>query len=216
MNIDDILASVSNNERIPQRASDLQALTRAWVAERCAPELLPYPEELVDRVMERIKTQIETVEDMTGTMDPSANFNLIIIQTELERFKFLIRSFLRARIAKLDKYPHHHLPSAHLSATESQYLTHRCTLLTHHFSTSFLSSFPAQLQKLDDRAGGISMVDAPDVDAAVFVRVLRDAGHVEVQGEGGVGVVELRRGDVWCVRWSAVREACLRGDVEMV
>jgi len=58
MNIDDILASVSNNERIPQRTSDLQALTRAWVAERCAPELLPYPEELVDRVMERIKTQV--------------------------------------------------------------------------------------------------------------------------------------------------------------
>ncbi|KAH0274903.1 hypothetical protein KCU91_g4940, partial [Aureobasidium melanogenum] len=159
---------------------------------------------------------IETVEDMTGTMDPSANFNLIITQTELERFKFLIRSFLRARIAKLDKYPHHHLPSPNLSATESQYLTHRVSLLSHHFSTSFLSSFPAQLQKLDDTAGGISMVDAPDVDAAVFVRVLRDAGHVEVQGEQGVGIVELRRGDVWCVRWSAVKEACLRGDVEMV
>jgi GINS complex subunit 4 len=198
---------------------------------------------------------------MTGTMDPSANFNLIITQTELERFKFLIRSFLRARIAKvcfsippfpfpitiitalksslllpslppsclpiskenttnpslqLDKYPHHHLSSPNLSTTESQYVTHRCTLLTHHFSTSFLSSFPAQLQKLDDTAGGISMVDAPDIDAAVFVRVLRDAGHVEVQGEQGVGVVELRRGDVWCVRWSAVKEACLRGDVEMV
>jgi GINS complex subunit 4 len=117
---------------------------------------------------------------------------------------------------KLDKYPHHHLSSPNLSPTESQYVTHRCTLLSHHFSTSFLSSFPPQLQKLDDTAGGISMVDAPDVDAAVFVRVLRDAGHVEVQGEAGVGVVELRRGDVWCVRWSAVREACLRGDVEMV
>lgn len=58
MNIDDILASVSNTERIPQRSSDLQALTRAWVAERCAPELLPYPEELIDRVMERIKMQV--------------------------------------------------------------------------------------------------------------------------------------------------------------
>jgi GINS complex subunit 4 len=58
MNIDDILASVSNTERIPQRTSDLQALTRAWVAERCAPELLPYPEELIDRVMERIKMQV--------------------------------------------------------------------------------------------------------------------------------------------------------------
>lgn len=60
------------------------------------------------------------------------------------------------------------------------------------------------------------MVDAPDVDAAVFCRILRDTGTVEVQGEQGVGVVELRRGDVWCVRWSAVKEAVLRGDVEMV
>lgn len=34
-------------------------------------------------------------------MDPKANFALIIIQTELERFKFLVRSFLRARIAKV-------------------------------------------------------------------------------------------------------------------
>lgn len=58
MDIDDILASVSNTDRVSQRSSDLQALTRAWVAERCAPELLPYPEELIDRVMDRIKVQV--------------------------------------------------------------------------------------------------------------------------------------------------------------
>lgn len=34
-------------------------------------------------------------------MDPAANFKLVIIQTELERFKFLVRSFLRARMAKV-------------------------------------------------------------------------------------------------------------------
>lgn len=38
---------------------------------------------------------------MTGTMDPKSNFTLVILQTELERFKFLVRSFLRARIAKV-------------------------------------------------------------------------------------------------------------------
>jgi GINS complex subunit 4 len=37
---------------------------------------------------------------MTGTMDPKSNFTLVVLQTELERFKFLVRSFLRARIAK--------------------------------------------------------------------------------------------------------------------
>jgi GINS complex subunit 4 len=38
---------------------------------------------------------------MTGDMDPKTNFALIVIQTELERHKFLVRSYLRARIAKV-------------------------------------------------------------------------------------------------------------------
>ena len=46
-------------------------------------------------------SKIELVEEQTGNIDPKTNFRLIIIQTELERFKFLVRSFLRARIAKV-------------------------------------------------------------------------------------------------------------------
>lgn len=55
--IADILASVSA-PRIPQRTLDLQALTRAWINERTAPELLPYPADLVDRIMDRIRQQV--------------------------------------------------------------------------------------------------------------------------------------------------------------
>lgn len=57
--IQDILNSVSGPS-IPQRTLDLQALTRAWVNERTSPELLPYPSDLADRVMDRIKTQVST------------------------------------------------------------------------------------------------------------------------------------------------------------
>ncbi|MDA4132355.1 MAG: hypothetical protein OK454_04425 [Thaumarchaeota archaeon] len=56
---------------------------------------------LFERVNERIKKQIETVEELTGVMDPKTNFALIVIQTELERYKYLVRSYLRARIAKV-------------------------------------------------------------------------------------------------------------------
>ncbi len=38
---------------------------------------------------------------MTGDMDPKTNFALIVIQTELERYKYLVRGYLRARIAKV-------------------------------------------------------------------------------------------------------------------
>ena len=51
--------------------------------------------------VEIVASQIELLEEQTGNVDPKTNFRLIIIQTELERFKFLVRSYLRARIAKV-------------------------------------------------------------------------------------------------------------------
>ena len=171
-------------------------------------------------------------------MDPKSNFTLVILQTELERFKFLVRSFLRARISKvritgqdskyrvltnyqIDKYPLHYRqlvvedPNI-LSPLEQQYLQSHQALLSSHYHSSFLSSFPQSLQKLDDATGGISMVDKPDEDSAVFCRVLRDAGSVEIQGETGAGDIYLKRGDIWVLRWSAVREAVVRGEVELI
>jgi GINS complex subunit 4 len=63
-----------------------------------------------ERINDRIKAQIERVEDLTGDMDPKTNFSLIIIQTELERYKFLVRSYLRARLAKVVHPLHIRLP----------------------------------------------------------------------------------------------------------
>lgn len=56
---------------------------------------------LLERINQRVKAQIEKVEEMTGDMDPKTNFALIVIQTELERYKYIVRSYLRARIAKV-------------------------------------------------------------------------------------------------------------------
>jgi len=57
MDIDDILAEISG-PTIPQESLDLQALTRLWVAERVAPEILPWPEELMTRMLTRLRQQV--------------------------------------------------------------------------------------------------------------------------------------------------------------
>lgn len=46
-------------------------------------------------------TQIEFVEEQSGNLDAKTNFRLIIVQTELERVKFIVRSLVRTRIAKV-------------------------------------------------------------------------------------------------------------------
>jgi GINS complex subunit 4 len=58
MDIDDLLAEVTTDEATPLETRDLQLLTRAWVAERAAPELLPWPEDVMDRVLGRIARQV--------------------------------------------------------------------------------------------------------------------------------------------------------------
>lgn len=53
---DDRLRPYSSTSSTP--AQDLQDLTKQWIAERGAPEILPYHGALLDRVMERVREQV--------------------------------------------------------------------------------------------------------------------------------------------------------------
>lgn len=122
---------------------------------------------------------------------------------------------------QIDKHPLHYHSIASsadssdqqiLSKLESQYLVSHQALLSSHYNASFLSLFPTQLQKLDDTTGGISMIDKPDEDTAVFCRVLRD-GYVARPPDDDI---ELKRGDVWVLRWTTIRDKVKSGDVELI
>ena len=67
------------------------------------------------------------------------------------------------------------------------------------------------------------MVQGPDTREAVFVRCLADevlllAPPGPGEGDDGEEVYggTMRMGDVWVVRWEAVKEAWERGDVEVL
>ncbi|OJJ86071.1 putative GINS DNA replication complex subunit Sld5 [Aspergillus glaucus CBS 516.65] len=267
MDIDDILASVDRDANIqtPESATlDHQLLTRFWVAERAVSELLPWPASLMDRMMERVRRQIEAIEDLAASSgDPTAttnnatlNLKLSILQTDLARTQYLIRSLLRQRLSKLTKHSMHYLllispnhnpsqptQSSQLSQTQQQqpedsvptpddmantsplspqetsFIHAHQTLLARHYGSSFLSAFPPQLRRLDDNAGGTSMVQGPEGKEAVFVRCLVDeVGVVVPPGDGVEEMVGtgMRMGDVWVVRWEGVRGAWERGEVEVL
>ena len=78
MDIDDILDSVSTPIQIPQQTLDHHALVRQWIAERSAPELLPWDESLMDRVMERIRKQVGAYAALLGE-----TFKLITLRSNM-------------------------------------------------------------------------------------------------------------------------------------
>ncbi|CAG8013185.1 unnamed protein product [Penicillium nalgiovense] len=279
MDIDDILASVDRGPGAsPESAAlDHQLLTRFWVAERAVSEVLPWPAPLMERIMDRVRIQIsntirhlqiETIEDLAAssetslptaanTHNPNLNLRLSILQTDLARSQYIVRSLLRARLAKITKYSMHYLvllasrnknPLASqtqstassqnpnqqpedsvpdlseltdlvpLSEPETSFLHAHQTLLAGHYAGSFMGAFPRQLRRLDDNAGGTSMIQGPDLKEVVFVRCLGAEVPVVVGGEEEeyeTGVT-MRMGDVWVVRWEGVKGAWGRGEVELL
>lgn len=139
----------------------------------------------------------------------------------------LCRSFLFSQkksktysVIQIDKHAIYILTTpairGRLSAPELSYLKSHLALLNSHFLSSFLRNFPEQLRRLDDKAGGISMVEEPDLDGAVFCKVVKDVEDRSVRIPGTDAEFELKRGDVYVVRYSAVREFVLSGEVELI
>lgn len=107
---------------------------------------------------------------------------------------------------------------APLSEPESSFLHAHQTLLAGHYAGSFMGAFPRQLRRLDDNAGGTSMIQGPELKEVVFVRCLGVEVPVVVGGEDeeyDTGVT-MRMGDVWVVRWEGVKAAWGRGEVELL
>lgn len=59
------------------------------------------------------------------------------------------------------------------------------------------------------------MVDTPDLDTAVFVRLLRDT-VIESKGVDSDGAVESSDGSILILRWSDAKPLVERGDAELV
>ncbi len=157
---------------------------------------------------------------MTGDTDPKTNFALIVIQTELERYRYLVRSYLRARIAKVDRHTLHYLSTdalrARLSEMELAYATRHQALLHNHYLSSFLSSFPPNLQNLNDTAAGVTMIETPDLESAVFIRVLRDGVLVAARGVDADDDARMRESDILILRWSDAKPLVDAGSAELV
>lgn len=165
MDIDALLSETTGTE---SGSSDLAGTV---ILEKLAPDILPYDASLVDRTVARLREQIDTVEQdelTTGLLS-------IILQSDIERVRYLLRSYMRTRLWKIDTYAQSLLAEpaqqGRLSPLERQYLFKHAALLGRHLEAAALDSMPSasSMKRLNDKAAaGISMVDEPDLTRAVF------------------------------------------------
>lgn len=240
---------------------DYTRLMTLWRNERCSPELLPFPTLLMNRMLRRVQEQIENIEnismgfyqdgaagvsqqpDESALGSNSDKLPLLCMEAELERVKFLIRSYLRCRMHKIDKYMLYLKQLEYtdngttlkelLSEQELLYHSRHFASLLKLFNSSVLRHMPPELQAVNDTEGSISMVDEPDWGKFVFLhvkvpseRALKEDPLLERNEYGKpcyiVTIqelnedVELTVGGIYVMRYEVIRDLLRDGKVELI
>ena len=143
---------------------------------------------------------------------------------EISRIKFLINSYLRVRLAKIQSYIFHYKAvdslgqpnsAARMTPEEATFAERYCQDLTSHFSSLAMRHMPADW----DPARLPASVPGPNLAQAVFVEVKADCPGLEVSDPAGLGrddTVELVRGDQLMVQYSSVARILEEGSIQLI
>ena len=78
---------------------EIESLIRAWCNEKASPDLLPYQGDLVDLFLSNVKAQQEHLAGEKRDV-----FEAGLYQLDIDRVKFVLASYLRARLAKVQRW----------------------------------------------------------------------------------------------------------------
>eukprot|EP00750_Incisomonas_marina_P019577 INCI3582.1.p1 GENE.INCI3582.1~~INCI3582.1.p1 ORF type:complete len:178 (+),score=36.44 INCI3582.1:252-785(+) len=82
-------------------------LRRSYMNEKLAPELLPFNEELVDTIKATLANQQDQIDEMEPA-DVGEGVMLSLLRMENDRIDFMLKSYLRARLQKIERYILHY------------------------------------------------------------------------------------------------------------
>ncbi|KAF2310297.1 hypothetical protein GH714_007623 [Hevea brasiliensis] len=130
--------------------TDVELLKRAWRNEKAAPEILQYESSLVQRIKEQIELAEQNVEMFEAdSIDP---LTVSLYQMDLDRTQFLLRSYLRVRLQKIEEYLFHILKTdeyLNRLSKQEQMFARRCTDdLGNHLDETVLSKLPDNYQSI--------------------------------------------------------------------
>ncbi|PCH34768.1 GINS complex Sld5 component [Wolfiporia cocos MD-104 SS10] len=208
---------------LPQEVAEetaFQQLIRHWMNERHSPDILPGQELLLGRILDHVRKQSDDVQLLRADPDSSEDehFRIMLVQTEVERVKFVVRSYVRTRLHKVEKYARWiaKTPEVHerLSKAELDHAKRYARLLEYHFTQSVLQSLPPDQQSLEEETAFMPpMTPEPDKLRPVFVHALRDCPHVQLP-DGST--ITMEKGRISLTPYYVIEHLLARGEVELV
>ena len=184
-------------------AEVLQKLEDAWLNEKHSPELQESKMEIVECMLDQIRTMEENLLKLK-----KGDVRTPVHRMELQRIKFMVNSYLRHRLLKIQKNiftvtkPDDDNPTK-MTAEEAEFAEKYRGLLQGHFDSLVLRHIPGtwDSEKVSPEP------PKPNLDSAVFVSVKKGVRGVDIKDNADMGRddhIDFTEGDQHIVQYSAV------------
>uniref|UniRef100_M4BXF7 GINS subunit domain-containing protein n=1 Tax=Hyaloperonospora arabidopsidis (strain Emoy2) TaxID=559515 RepID=M4BXF7_HYAAE len=183
---------------------DVVRMRTLWVNELHAPEILQYSDEMVSEMLEQIRNQQEYIDSINEDRDQLTEQKSLVnklYQMEIDRLRYMVSSYLRTRLRKIEKFAFHILEDAELMQ--------RLSVKERSFAQQFMMLYESHvndlaLSKLDEESRSLSaegMAAMNDSDGCLNVRTSAQAefGRLRVLSRQGRRRCAVRRqGSKFC------------------
>ncbi|XP_036156591.1 DNA replication complex GINS protein SLD5 [Myotis myotis] len=197
----------------------IERLEQAWMNEKFAPDLLESKPEIVECVMEQLDHMEENLRRAK-----KGDLKISIHRMEIERIRYVLSSYLRCRLMKIEKFfPHvlekektrHEEEPSRLSPEEFAFAKEYMASIETYLKNVALKHMPPNLQKVDL----LRSVPKPDLDSYVFLRVKERQENILVEPETDEQrdyVIDLEEGSQHLIRYKTVAPLVASGAVQLI
>ncbi|XP_014472288.1 PREDICTED: DNA replication complex GINS protein SLD5 [Dinoponera quadriceps] len=192
----------------------LQAIENAWMNEKFAPEILPHQSNLVDCMLQ----QIAHMERNVKRLDRS-DLRALVHRMEVDRIRYVISSYLRTRLEKIERYTLHILSEeanrgedeCYLTPGELRFAKEFLTSMETLFKTVALQHMPPNFQRFEVNKFTVK----PNMQAHVFLRANQPVTGVVLPGVLNEEI-DFEAGSQHIIQYSAVAHLVKSGVVQLI
>ncbi|KAJ8684220.1 hypothetical protein QAD02_020012 [Eretmocerus hayati] len=191
----------------------IQELENAWLNEKFAPELLPNKQSVVELTL----LQISHMEDNLKRLD-KGDVRMNIHTMELSRIRFMISSYLRKRLEKIEEFAIHLLSEDAKRSPEQAFMTPAETKFAREYVSSVECLFSAiALQHMPPRIKDFELnklSSKPNLDKHVFIRANTDRSGILIPSIDLE--VDITKGSQHIIQYSAIAHLVKSGEVQLI
>jgi GINS complex subunit 4 len=182
-----------------------------WQKEKFSDELLQYKDTLVNQVSDLIDKSLKQI---NTTLADENQFLKEIMELDLERLVFVLKDYLRIRIAKIEKFLYFIIKndlSGLLSSNEFEYAFNLFKLKRAYFNQILYKKIAPDLSEFKNSISN-KVVVSPNVNNYTFVKCLSHESITlslkNVFETIEEGYIEMIKGDIYCLPERLIKDGC--------